>query len=151
MKSFIQFLGYKIDSIRLNIPTTPSYIEKDNFKNELRLDISVKKPKFRKSTNVYYGGIDIRLSGNIDENISNPDFHLSLSIVGAFILTGTIKAEQLQNIIKKQIPTLLFPYVRATITSTLSNAGFGSVILPIINMHKVVESIPDFEIEEIDE
>ena len=44
-----------------------------------------------------------------------------------------------KNIITLQFPSILLPYLRSTLTSILANAGFGSVVLPLINLVEVAK------------
>ncbi|MDQ7031324.1 MAG: protein-export chaperone SecB [Desulfonauticus sp.] len=64
---------------------------------------------------------------------------------------GKLEKEVEEKLVKYQIPALLFPYLRGTITSFLSNAGFASVILPLINIYALAKDyLSDMDIEIID-
>jgi preprotein translocase subunit SecB len=56
-----------------------------------------------------------------------------------------------KGLVRIQIPALLLPYLRGTITSLLANAGYGTVILPLINIHALAEEqLQGTEIKVID-
>ncbi len=77
----------------------------------------------------------------------------SVSIAGLFSIDGEDKIEKkaLASLLKWQFPQILLPYLRSTITMIMSSSGFGSVILPLINMQAVAQNQPeDLEIQYID-
>lgn len=65
-----------------------------------------------------------------------------------FSSLGKFTKDVEEKIIKYQCPTILFPYIRAAISFTLSSAGFSTIVLPVINVNaaakganiKIVES-----------
>ena len=44
------------------------------------------------------------------------------------------------KIIKIQAPAILFPYLRASVTSVLLNAGFSQIQMPLINVNELASN-----------
>jgi preprotein translocase subunit SecB len=81
-----------------------------------------------------------------------PLIKCEVSIVGMFSAEqGRFSKDIEDKLVKIQIPAILMPYVRATITSLLAHAGFGSVIFPLINIHEVArQAVAAADIQLID-
>jgi preprotein translocase subunit SecB len=47
-----------------------------------------------------------------------------------------------ENMVHVNIPAILLPYLRSAITTILSQAGFGTIVLPLINVHEVTRRKP---------
>ncbi|MDA3811423.1 MAG: protein-export chaperone SecB, partial [Spirochaetaceae bacterium] len=61
-----------------------------------------------------------------------------------------VPKDTLINVAKYQFPTILFPYLRSTVTSFFANAGFGTFIFPLINVVELAKKLlTDNEIEEL--
>ncbi|MFH1282038.1 MAG: protein-export chaperone SecB [bacterium] len=131
-----------------------------NIKQDLwEFKIGVRQPIFYKKTNKYIGGIDLGLylyGQNIKEEDKKPEnaiIVVEAGIAGLFAVQEDKRFdEETENsLVRIQIPALLFPYLRGAITSLLANAGFGSVVLPLINIHELAkESLKDVNIKVID-
>lgn len=59
-----------------------------------------------------------------------------------------LEPAQLESLVKLQIPAILFPYIRAAMTSFLANAGFPGVHLPLINVQRFAAG-QDLQLEEL--
>lgn len=149
MRSSFQFINYKVDNLRFSCVPATELIRANIFPGNLITEISLRNPIFIKSENTYYGGFDCIVSlknENLTKN-EHPIFSLQSGITGAFCFEQRLDEKMERNLVLKQIPTILFPYLRATITAFLANAGFGSIIVPLINMHTVAEDYKNINVE----
>jgi preprotein translocase subunit SecB len=44
-----------------------------------------------------------------------------------------------KNMVQINIPAILLPYLRSAITTILSQAGFGTIVLPLINIYEIAK------------
>lgn len=108
-------------------------------------NLSVRKPMYFQDSSLYLGGLNVtsylfpetlpETEHNADEAIAS----ISASIVGLFSVSGRLEPETEKNLVKHQIPAILFPYLRAAITGAGAFSGFGKVMLPLINVQKLAE------------
>ncbi len=159
MKSAFKFETYKIDVLVFEIKRIigllgfAGYIDPNLWK----LNITIREPLFSQGQKKYIGGIDTGLY-LFPPEIKTEDknealIKVDIGIVGVFssVEEGGFNKETIENLVKVQIPAILFPYVRSTITSLLANAGFGSVILPLINMQELAkQAVGEVSIKTID-
>jgi preprotein translocase subunit SecB len=118
----------------------------ENVKEQTQLDIKIalRNPTYFKKKNVYVGGLDCLLyffEKNIDpkEFVKGKSlFYIEAGIEGFFKPeTQRFENKIEEELVKYQIPALLFPYLRAEITSFLANAGYGNFVLPLINIYQL--------------
>lgn len=158
MISDFKFLSYKVHSLKLDVPLTAANVARSVDPLDIwNMKIGVREPVFFTKNKVYLGGVDCGIS-LLDRSLpeeerpDKPILSLDIGISGLFATEGRFEQAIEDQLVKVQIPALLFPYVRATVTSLLANAGFGSVILPLINMNEVGRTaLKDKEIQIIDE
>lgn len=68
---------------------------------------------------------------------------VELGIGGLFsVEEDRLTKEVEEELVRVHAPAILFPYVRSTLTSLLSNAGFGSFILPLLNIQEMAKQTP---------
>ena len=110
------------------------------------LSIKILKPKYHRQSGIYVCGVGVRGS-TVKSQSSQFSINFESEIFGQFKVQGRLKKELEKTLVKIQGPSLLLPYLRATITSYFANAGLGHIIFPLINIHKVAEdSLKDMEI-----
>ena len=106
--------------------------------------ISIRSPqRLSNSDNeiAYVGGLDmkVRLLTLIkDENTVIADGEFGIS--GIFKKNGDMPKHQEEYIVKATIPSILLGYLRSTISLTFATSGFGSIIIPLINISNLVKS-----------
>ncbi len=151
LESSIKFLSYKVDKFNFQIKRDLEILKVNGNinANAINFDIAVSRPCFFSKKNIYV----CNLQCNINVKIENTDIlSLTSSISGAFSSDQRIAKEMEEKIIKIQMPTILLPYLRGTITSFLANAGFNAVIFPLVNMNEIAEkNLQGLEIQVIDE
>jgi len=157
-KSGFSFDSYKIDKVELHTAPHVGMLRfQDRIPNDAwELDLTIRQPVFYRHQNEYIGGMDIRLKLAQDDGEGAEPFlliELTAGIAGIF----SVGEEGLppgveETLVKLQIPTILFPYLRGTVTSLMANAGLGVFIFPLINLHKVAEEgFQDMDIKIIED
>lgn len=61
-------------------------------------------------------------------------FKAEITVLGVFKFVSDMKEDMLDNFFYKNAPAILFPYVRAYITTLTSLSGISPVILPTLNL-----------------
>lgn len=148
--SSLQFLSFKIDHLHLDAVNTVATLAKDIIPNESwKISIGIRQPSYLVEDRAYIGGINIKMFAG-DE--TTPDIRLEAGISGLFQLVGDdLPADTEEKLAKQQIPALLSPYLRATITGALALSGFGGVVLPLINFNELAkEQLKDVAINRIE-
>lgn len=146
--SGFQFLNYKVDSFNVKNKNRVS-----NILTTLKADdkwtssISIRKPTLYKKDLLCLGGVRLLLvlpDETIEEKkrtTENALISLDCNIVGLFKVIDPkeyeSKKEEYENLMKYQIPAILSPFLRSTITSYFANAGHGSFIFPLINFYQL--------------
>lgn len=158
--SSFRFEGYKIDRILYGTIPDVGFLEViGTLPSEgWKFDIGIRQPLYFKSKKKYVGGMDIKITYPISEKrgAESPDkgqdekakieigdniVKLEIGIAGAFSVEENRFEKTIEeNLVKVQIPVLLFPYLRSAITSIFAHAGLGSTILPLINVQELAKS-----------
>lgn len=140
IKSGFQFLNYKIDSIKFNTKTNSAALGLNTVKPEnIKLGLFIRDAnKYIEDKKTFYmGGIEAKVE------ISDNGNDLAAGIFGIeglfAIVDDCFNAEQEEMLVKKQIPSILFSYLRSAITNIFASAGFGSIVFPLINIYNAVE------------
>ena len=152
VESSFHFDAYKIDRIvfstlpELNFLTVTGTLDPNGWK----FNVGFREPYYFKGAKKYVGGIDVKLTYPIppvqaDESAGTPEeknlVTLEIGIAGAFsVEEGKFEKSTEENLVKVQIPMILFPYVRAAITSIFAHSGLGSVYFPLINVQELAKS-----------
>ncbi|GAB1401105.1 hypothetical protein MASR1M68_00160 [Elusimicrobiota bacterium] len=146
--SNFQFLGYKVDSFKVKNKNKVMNILNYFKGNENWMSsISVRQPTLYKTDLLFLGGIRLVLALHEDtieakdRSIDNALISLDCSIVGLFKIIDIKDFENNKKVYedlgKYQIPAILSPYLRATVTSYFANAGYGSFMFPLINFTQI--------------
>ncbi|MHB8772628.1 MAG: protein-export chaperone SecB [Syntrophales bacterium] len=142
VKSDFRFLSFKIDEIKLSILHDIGVVQFDcNYeKCEWNQGISIRNPVYFESSKVYLCGLDsaIKLIHHKEGNEKKATWlKLNMGIVGLFAIEERIPEELEKRFVTINAPAILFPFLRAAGSNILASSGFGSVIMPLINMYKV--------------
>ena len=100
--------------------------------NEMETDL-----KIRPFVNIIDNDMNILLDVNIFENAqeNNKPFEIHIKLKGYFRTEGCNPNELKANAI-----AILYPYIRAIISTYTANANITPLILPAINVNKLIES-----------
>ena len=104
----------------------------NNSKNKVAENNSVTNSKINKEKN----RMEISLSTEIFKGIENAPFNMSVEIVGFFELEGD---DDISHYEANAI-AIMYPYLRAIISTYTSSANVMPVILPAININAVLNN-----------
>ena len=116
-----RFKGYKIIESQIVI----------NPEEEISQNLNL---KFERTIGVNEEGRDMRLDMVIKINDDNNALNISVRAHGFFEFDLDLNQEEKDIFFNTSAPAILFPYVRAYITTLSSLSGIKPVILPTLNM-----------------
>lgn len=147
ISSSFQFLNFKIDRFEFSLADDLDLLlSRDQIpSDQWNFRIGILRPQFFVENKTYVGGLslEMKLPREVGAGDKSPEILLSVlaEISGAFRCEeGKLSKEVEEKLVKNQIPAILMPYLRSAITGFLASAGYGSVILPLINMHALIEA-----------
>ena len=131
LKSILKFNEYFVDKIE--------FTRNENCQsNDFELDLDIKKNvSYDKDTKIGNVQLDVSIFSEPYEN--NYPFSLKILITGIFTIDCD-DAELLENLLNKNTVSILFPYIRALITTYTANANVDPLILPPINVNNLIEN-----------
>ena len=132
-ESKFQFKGFTINR---------SLIERNNNKSSKKLSLGFTPKGFinkEEATFQLHLGIKIE-----DENKS---FKVEIDAIANYTFSNKSGLENLGNFFYINAPALLFPYVRAYISTLTNLSGFEPINLPTLNMTKLGEDLKNNTIE----
>ncbi len=124
-KADFQFKGYKI--LKSSIEIREDYKKFKDF--DFGLDVS---GIYKKSDNLF------KLNLNLMIKNEDSGFLCEVSTQGMFKVLNTEDNSILNNYFYTNATALLFPYIRAYITNLTAQSGIDGVILPTMNLSKIV-------------
>jgi preprotein translocase subunit SecB len=148
IESAFQFVSYKVDILHLDVTKDVRSLLFNSVlvPEQVEVAVHIRNPLHIISENVYIGGLDILLSlyfssDHVDRNRIAKG-HAGVS--GYFkVVEGSLGPEIEKNLVRIQIPAILFPFVRSAISALTINAGFPGVILPLINVQELARQAGD--------
>ncbi|NLD50665.1 MAG: hypothetical protein GX660_26275 [Clostridiaceae bacterium] len=72
-----------------------------------------------------------------DSDLTDSPFYIFASITGEFEFDGNDKIEK-QILLDKNAVAIMFPYLRSTITNITSIANIPPLVLPVVNITKLL-------------
>lgn len=143
IKAGIQLETYKIDHMEFNVKETVGILASNS-----HTDCTVNfRFAFR---DVYKYNLPDKISYvtglKIDLTIASKQNPEETVATGAFIITGlfstsnSLDKEIEEKLLKFQAPAILFPYLRAAISFTITSAGFSTIILPLVNVNAAAQT-----------
>lgn len=125
-ESVLRFIKYEVNEIYFKI-------NKDFKPNKEGLPINLKiKPVVDVNENNMNILLQVRIFENIEEN--NAPFEMKIDLTGYFYVEG-MNPENL----KANAIAILYPYVRAIVSTYTANANIAPLILPAINVNKLIK------------
>lgn len=142
--SNFQFVNYKIDQTEFAMTSKLENLNMHSLQDcRITMDIGFRDAERYSRSGLYVVGLGLRLSAHPDESGEDekPLFKLSMSISGAFKTAGIDRdSDDERGFVAHQGPALLFSYLRGAASSFLANAGFGSLILPLVNVYALAQN-----------
>ncbi|MCQ2087890.1 MAG: protein-export chaperone SecB [Bacilli bacterium] len=143
IESGIQFIRYKIDTMNFETEKTLGILNLADASNyHAQFKFALSNPiRYTVPNEVLYVvsfATDMELvnNDNPEEKIAKGRFCIS----GLFKGVGTSESKIEDKLIKIQAPAILFPYLRASVTSVLLNAGFSQIQMPLINVNELASN-----------
>jgi preprotein translocase subunit SecB len=142
LEAQFQFASYKIDLIRMKMNNELQNLVNNNSLGQESMSLSMNirnTEKFLINGKIYYVGglttkIHVQGSSNTDSMLDG-----EFGISGIFFPVGQISQKAEDTFTKINMPALLMPYLRVAITNILSCAGFGTVLLPLVNIYELAQ------------
>lgn len=138
-----QFVSYKIDNITLRVLNDLGVLASGPAAclSEMKFNIVVRNP----SKHIYNEAVHYVCG--LGANIEITDKNDVQIVHGTFEISGLFRADNMdlekeQNMVQLNTPAVLMPYLRSAITTVLAQSGFGSVILPLINIYDTMKQNP---------
>jgi preprotein translocase subunit SecB len=130
-KSKLRFSNYVVNEIQFN---RNEHIDKGE---SVPISFSMEKDiKFDTENNTADVTLDVKIFENAKEN--NYPFYFKLQLTG-FFQVDNIQTKQERNLIETNAIAILFPYIRALVSSYTANANVRPLILPPINVVKYMQ------------
>ncbi|UZW12581.1 protein-export chaperone SecB [Clostridium pasteurianum] len=132
LKGIISFNGYKIKSIDFKI--------NDDYKNEFKgIDTDF---DFKVNAGIDSDGKNVVITVESiifkDYKNKNKPFYLDIITEGYFSFECTKEEFESNRLIKNSL-SILFPYIRSSVTNITTTCGFSPLILPTININEFVK------------
>ena len=129
-KSSLNFLGYKVRSIDFHV--NEDFVEdQDTFNIEPELTIEVQREDEI--------GV-VLLSCSVFDDETEYPFTLHIAMEGGFQLNN-IPQEKTDDVLSRNAVAIMYPYLRAAVTSITQTAGINPLILPIANVSILADEL----------
>lgn len=146
VESPFKFLNFKIDKFTFSLADDLDLLLSNGqiLPERWKFKLGFHQPQFFEKEELYVGGLslDIILPGEQEQEDVSPENLITLhaEISGAFRCEKGKLAQNIEEkLVKNHIPAILMPYLRSAITGFLASAGYGAVVLPLINMNALAE------------
>lgn len=128
IKSSLRFMNYVVDYIQFK--NNPSF---DGEEVKINFNIT---PNFDISENNKNMLVELRVEVFKDATQNNFPFEMELIVMGFFELDN-IESSDIRTY-KTNAVAIMYPYVRALITSYTANSNVSPLVLPVINVNKLI-------------
>lgn len=132
----LRFTRFNIANLKFSVAESQWKNESISKDTELKMAFSSTHSQPDKSVDLG----ELKLVFKVDVFNSDKSFQLDFEAV-AFFDTRGLEDDSIRalTIIKQSAPAIIFPYIRATISTVTQQFGFRSVILPIFNFTKYIK------------
>jgi preprotein translocase subunit SecB len=138
-----QFITYKIDTINFQVAKNTGTLLMNSLAVPSQMDFEIgfrQAGKYLLNNTIHYiGGLNtkIKILNSNKTQILDGNFGIS----GLFLPINMDKEAE-EKMVRYNIPAILMPYLRSAITTVVSQAGFGTVVLPLINIYEIATKNP---------
>lgn len=141
IKAQFQFESYKIDRMNFEVQKTLDVLA-DRSMPEVTFQFLFRDAfRFHRNDKILYVtgfGINFTvLHVSTKKQLAKGE----IIITGMFSASGQLEKEVEENLAKCQGPALLLPYARSAISTILTNAGFPTIIVPLVNIYEMAKNI----------
>lgn len=156
IESSFQFISYKIDAFQFDVKKDLHSLAFNGLlsRDQVEMGVGVRTPVRVSKKQLYVGGLDLKFSffRSSERNEENRMASGAIGIAGLFKTVGDLTPEIEENLVRLQIPTILFPYLRSGFTSMLTSAGYVGATLPLINVVELAKQAGDkLQIQELND
>lgn len=133
-KSVLTFKGYKIDKMSFSLNDV------DGKKRDFQIAPEFSKSVVEHDNNTY----EVILSVGIHETDDVPvPFDLFVEMTGYFELLEGLKEDFQRNLLNRNAIAIMYPFLRAAVSSITATANVTSLVLPVINLASEFEKTED--------
>ena len=125
--SSLKFNGYAVDEVNFNRNKKLSE-DNDSWKLDFNISSIVKTDKEKNK-------MSINLKVEVFKNTKNPPFTMMVDIIGYFELIGE---EEVNRYVPNAI-AIMYPYLRAIVSTYTSASNVLPIILPAINVNELIK------------
>lgn len=131
LTSILTFNNYNVEKVE--------FIKNNDFNNDnVKIDFKVdKETSFDKNSNIGKVTLDVNIFKDPIQN--NYPFSLRILVTGIFTIDCD-DDDLCQKLLNKNAVSILFPYIRALITTYTANSNVPALILPPINVNKLIDN-----------
>lgn len=145
IESRFQFVAYKIDKFVFQAKQDVHFLLQGDKLDpqKMNMGLAVRQPLYSKENNAYMGGVEAKISYPLDEQNTDFLFELEIGMEGLFSTMSDAQFDPQveENLVKHQIPAILFPYLRSAVTGFFVNAGMGSFVFPLVNVQELARQV----------
>ena len=127
--STLKFENYIVESIELK--ANLNYSGKDK---EMNLDLD---NSYQVEGNNFVSTLDLEIFPNAETN--DYPFNMKIRIIGLFKVDSIEDDDVKNSFIERNSITILFPYLRAIVSTYTANSNIGTTIIPPINVIQYLE------------
>ena len=158
LESTFIFLSYKLDNVKLSILRDIGVLRFEGNYTQYgwNQNLNIRIPVYFAKEKIYVCAVDTILElrpPKVDGKESDKWLTLEVGIAGLFSTQDRMEKDLEKKFVAITAPAILFPFLRAACSNILASAGFGSVIIPLVNMYRIGEKFlqrEDFAIQVIE-
>jgi preprotein translocase subunit SecB len=121
-----RFLGYKI--IKSYLDFNDRDIQSDS------INLNIKPTIIEQTEKLFRLNLDVTLGNDTS------DFNVNISIIGTFEYESDDK-ERLSKFFSLNAPAIMFPYIRAYISTITTLSGIPTMLIPTLNVSNLADEI----------
>lgn len=135
-KSAFRFIDYKINNLQLKL--NENYTD-DNAAIEDILSVSV---GINIGLNELHSQAIVKLDFAVFQDVEtdNYPYKINAEMIGYFEIEGNHSEQEVIKLCKINGTAIMFPYIRSAITDLTKISNVTPLILPAINIHKLIEA-----------
>ena len=135
--SGFQFVGYKVTDVDFKINKQYDIDKVESNDNNFSLAFSIEVNSILEEQR---GIVTITADISKDYKKMNRPFFLKIIIAGFFsVIDGKFDDKQLQDFLKYNGTTALFPFLRSVVSDITKSAGVDPVMLPLVNIAELMK------------
>lgn len=136
-----QFKSFKIDSLELEAQNNIGLLKKTfDQSDDFNYALGFPPPMYIEEQKEYIVRLAVRISDK--EQLVK----VSGIITGLFSVEERLDPDKEKTFVVSHAPAIILPYIRSALTNLFASAGYGCVVLPLINLTKMISEKSDYQI-----